>query len=221
MKPSRHVLQPVFSRSGGLILSEVLSRFDDEPDTQAMILRAEADGSIVEIDLAAIEFGVSCSSPVAINISPRTIETATEDVLRRLRPGITFEITETYPASLHALTKFAAEVHDRGGLIALDDLGCGAFADLDFVRGLIKEISPDWLKLPIDAGMPLLETCICTGIPVVMEKIETHADLLSVLDVGATGLQGWFFDFPPGKVWLAKMEAWLVESCSSFYYSAS
>ena len=206
MKPDSHVLQPVYSGNGQLLFAEVLARFGGR-DTQATILEAEANGSIVQIDLAGLDYGINAAVPVAVNLSPRTIELSMLEVAKRIRPGLIVEITETHPARLDKLKTLAFEVHARGGFISLDDVNSGEFSDRAWLKTVITAMRPSWLKLPIDADAELISWCLATRIPIVVERIETQWDLRMALEFGATGFQGWFFDAPTGAAWLHRQRA--------------
>lgn len=201
MAHQNHILQPIYSDRGQLLFAEVLSRFENE-DTQAAILAAERDGSIVAVDLASLDFGMNAAVPVAINISARTIESALMSIGKRIRPGITIEITETYPHDLNKLRTLAFEVHARGGKIAIDDIGNGEFADLELVSRIAKITSADWLKITMDADREVLDLCSFLHKPFIVERIESRRDLERAVTSGCSGLQGWFFQKQEGTTWL-------------------
>jgi EAL domain-containing protein (putative c-di-GMP-specific phosphodiesterase class I) len=204
--PDSFVLQPVYAQSGKLIFAEVLARFHGR-NTQPVILEAERNGDIVSIDLAGLEYGLASALPVSVNISCRTASDALLDVSRRIRPGITVEITETHPANLDKLRALAFEVHARNGRVSLDDVGEGEFTDLSWVKKVIEATHPDWLKISINANETLVAWCMATQIPMVVERIETQKDMRTALKMGASGLQGWFFDAPEGLAWLRRQRS--------------
>ena len=199
--PDRYCLQPIYRKSGELIFSEVLARFENGLTNQ-IILDAESDGSIFNIDIRSLEFGIKSIMPVAVNISQRSIEHNLVNIGRCIRPGITIEITETHKTSIDKLRSFAFEVHARGGNIAINDIGSGAFADYESIVAVIKATNPQWIKLPLSTDSKLIHICKITRIPLIFALIETRSDLLQAIDLGATGLQGWFFESASGMYWL-------------------
>lgn len=201
MRPDHHFLQPVFSAKGDWLFGELLSRFDGH-DTKKIILAAEVIGSIVRIDLAALEASISLLAPTAVNLSPRTIETALMDVAHLIRPGLVVEITETNRGNIEHLREVAVEIHARGGVIALDDVGSGEFSDRVWLKQVIRTMRPSWLKLPITASDELIYWCRATGIPLVFKRIETPSDVARAMENRAAGLQGWFFDSLAGRTWI-------------------
>ena len=202
MKPDSHILQPAYSELGELLFAEVLARFNDRI-TQEAIIDAEASGSIVETDLAGLEYGIRAVVPTAVNVSSRTLQTAFHEVVSLLRPGLTIEITETHPANLELMASFSLAAHARGAFISLDDVGSGHFADLLLVKTLVSSTRPKWIKLSIDADQKLVNWCRGLNIPIIVERVENSIDLdRSFLHIGAKGVQGWFFDSQKGKAWL-------------------
>jgi len=203
MKPSSHVLQPIYAENGSVIFSEILSRFG-LANTQDTILQAEKDGSIVQIDIASLEFGRTVNLPVSVNISNKTIESSSREIIEKIYPGVIVEITETYPSQINLLELFARNVRLKGCGFALDDVGCGEFSDIDWLNFVIKKTSPDWLKLSINSDDSLISWCLSQKIPIIVEKIETLWDLRLAIEFGAKGFQGWFFDTQQGVLWLRK-----------------
>lgn len=202
MSPDYFHVQPIYGANGSLLFGEVLSRWKDM-DTQEAILKAEAEGYIHDIDMCGIEFGLSAAIPVSCNISSKTIQGS--QLLRlanRVREGLICEITETYPPMLDRIRTFAFEVHARGGSISLDDVGSGYFNKIPWLKKIIEAARPQWLKMGIDTPPEFIEFCQRTNIPVVLEKVETRENLEYALELGVTGLQGWFFDSEPGVQWL-------------------
>jgi len=118
---------------------------------------------------------------------------------------IYLEVTESVPLShyehCHSVLK---EIRSRGVRIAIDDLGAG-YSNLKYIidldpdivkldRELIKEIRRDSRQHRLVTS--LVEMCTCLGAEVVAEGIETHDELIAVIDTGARFGQGYFLGRP-------------------------
>ena len=199
--PTTFALQPIYGLDGEIIFAELLARFGED-NTQERIVNAEKDGSILDIDLAALRYAKRSAIPVSINVSQKSIESNLVALGQQILPGFTIEITETHKTCLRKLEKFAFEVHARGGSIALDDVGTGAFQDYSVLFSIIKATRPQWIKLPLDAEPELIRMCQLTAIPLIFELIDTRSDVEKAIGFKTTGLQGWFFDTAYGMSWL-------------------
>jgi len=118
---------------------------------------------------------------------------------------LTFEITEneTITDTGHLLA-IIAEYRRQGFLIALDDMGTGwsglsRLADLkpDILkldRALVQDCDKDRVRLAIIRNMIRLGDEI--GMQVVLEGVETAAEMQALVDVGGRYMQGFHFARP-------------------------
>lgn len=206
MQQISHVIQPIYSHSGQILFAEVLARFPGQ-NTQEAVIEAEKTGKIIDIDIAGFEYAKRSPLSSSVNISGRTISEGLRGVAKHIRPGMVVEITETYPSDLQKIKTMAFEVHGRGGCIAIDDVGCGSFADLDWVSRLIKEIHPKWIKFNINSCPEVIDFVSKSKKSLVAERIENEDDIQKAVGMNANGLQGWFFDGPRGAAWLYSKRA--------------
>ena len=150
---------------------------------------------------------------ITINVSAQTLGndheffTAVDRLLPRIRDAhfsLVFELTETsiiknqidLNASLTSLRK-------RGAKIAIDDFGTGqttlstiSSLPTDFVKldgSLLQAERPDLSRGLLELGMKFASL---VGAKVIVEKVETEADLDLALEVGAEYVQGWLFGKP-------------------------
>jgi EAL domain-containing protein (putative c-di-GMP-specific phosphodiesterase class I) len=150
---------------------------------------------------------------ITINVSAQTLGndheffTAVDRILPRIRDAhfsLVFELTETsiiknqidLNASLTSLRK-------RGAKIAIDDFGTGqttlstiSSLPTDFVKldgSLLQAERPDLSRGLLELGMKFASL---VGAKVIVEKVETEADLDLALEVGAEYVQGWLFGKP-------------------------
>ena len=120
---------------------------------------------------------------------------------------ITFEIVEQEEmglASINHLNGIVDEYRRHGFKIALDDFSSGysglsRMAELkpDIVkldRVLIQDCDTHPMRMAIIAGM--IGICRETGIKLVMEGVETEAELKALLAAGARYMQGFYFARP-------------------------
>ena len=150
---------------------------------------------------------------ITINVSVQTLTndheffSAVDRILPKImgaRFSLAFELTETsmvrnqidLGASLNSLRK-------RGAKIAIDDFGTGQTSlstisslPTDFVKldgSLLQAERPDLSKGLLELGMSFARL---VGAKVIVEKVETQADLDLAREVGADYVQGWFFGQP-------------------------
>ena len=150
---------------------------------------------------------------ITLNVSVQTLTNDHEffNAVDRLLPKIkgarfslVFELTETsivknqidLSASLTGLRK-------RGAKIAIDDFGTGQTSlstisslPTDIVKldgSLLQAERPDLSKGLLELGMSFARL---VGAKVIVEKVETQADLDLAREVGADYVQGWFFGQP-------------------------
>lgn len=204
------VFQPVYSlRDGRLVAAEALARFPDDPGRSPDLWFAEAArlGVGVDLELAAVAAVLEASTglppgvAVAVNTSPSTLtDPRFVDLVhgRDDRPVIV-EVTEHAVVDDYAtLAAVAADLREEGVRIAVDDAGAG-FSSL---RHIVR-LGPDVIKLdtgltqglatdPVRRAMAtsLLRFAHETGSEMVAEGIETRADLVTWLDLGADAGQG-------------------------------
>jgi EAL domain-containing protein (putative c-di-GMP-specific phosphodiesterase class I)/GGDEF domain-containing protein len=150
---------------------------------------------------------------ITINVSAQTLGndheffTAVDLILPKIRDAhfsLVFELTETsiiknqidLNASLSSLRK-------RGAKIAIDDFGTGQTSlsiisslPTDFVKldgSLLQAERPDLSKGLLELGIKFANL---VGAKVIVEKVETEADLDLAREVGADYVQGWLFGKP-------------------------
>ncbi len=120
---------------------------------------------------------------------------------------ITFEIVEQEEmqlASINHLNAIIAEYRRHGFKVALDDFsngysGLSRMAELkpDIVkidRVLIQDCDRHPMRMAIIAGM--IAVCRNTDIKLVMEGVETEAEVAALLEAGARYMQGFYFARP-------------------------
>lgn len=150
---------------------------------------------------------------ITVNVSAQTLGndheffSAVDRILPRIRDAhfsLVFELTETsiiknqidLNASLTSLRK-------RGAKIAIDDFGTGQTSlsiisslPTDFVKldgSLLQAERPDLSRGLLELGMKFASL---VGAKVIVEKVETEADLGLAREVGADFVQGWLFGKP-------------------------
>jgi EAL domain-containing protein (putative c-di-GMP-specific phosphodiesterase class I) len=118
--------------------------------------------------------------------------------------SIVIEIIESKVDNTKGLAKFIHSYKEYGFLIALDDMGSDS-SNLDRIlharpdiikidRGLIKDIHKDYYKQELFKALALVAKKI--GALVVAEGVETHAEAITSLQLGADFLQGYFIATP-------------------------
>lgn len=208
--------QPIYDLADGRLLGvEAVTRFDCEParTPDRWFAAAHAAGLGVELEVAAIEEALAASVGLpdgvglAVNASPATVADARllAAVRRYDRRPLTVEITEhavieDYPVLREALAALVC----LGVDLAVDDAGAG-FASLQH----IVQLEPDVIKLDMSltqdvAASPLrralaaslIEFTERSGARLVVEGIETLADLTAWASLGAHAVQGYVVGRP-------------------------
>ena len=204
------VLQPVYSLHDGLLVGvEALTRFDRAPTRSPDQWFAAADslGLGTDLELAAIECALEAGAelPVgvalSVNASPVTLaDPRLVEMLRtRRHTAVTVEITEHAVVEDYPLLRDTVDrLRDIGVKIAVDDAGAGV-ASLHH----IVQLAPDAIKLDISltqdmAGSSLrrslatalVEFAYRTSALLVVEGIETEADVAAWRALGAHAVQG-------------------------------
>ncbi len=212
----RSVFQPIYALDDGRLLAvEALTRFDSEPQQppDVWFTRASQVGLGIELELAAIKSALETSSDLpsevalSFNASPEVL--ADERLLQLLdwHPGrqLIAEVTEhAVIDDYHHLDACLVALRSRGVRLAVDDAGAG-FASL---RHIVR-LQPDYIKLDPSLTQDLgddpvrrpLADCLVlfahrTDSAIVVEGIETAADLATWRALGAHAAQGYFLGRP-------------------------
>jgi EAL domain-containing protein (putative c-di-GMP-specific phosphodiesterase class I)/GGDEF domain-containing protein len=150
---------------------------------------------------------------ITVNVSAQTLGSdheffhAVDRLLPRIRDAhfsLVFELTETSIIKNQIeLNASLASLRKRGAKIAIDDFGTGQTSlsissslPTDFVKldgSLLQAERPDLSRGLLELGMKFAEL---VGAKVVVEKVETEADLELAREVGADYVQGWLFGKP-------------------------
>jgi diguanylate cyclase (GGDEF)-like protein len=154
--------------------------------------------------LVSLSFNLSAVQLCTLGSAEKIIEIIAGAGLPPTRLQI--EVTETaLLADFHVARRNLAHLRAHGVRILLDDFGAG-YASISYLR----EIDFDGVKLDgtlIDrasngAGLPLLEgvvrLCDAMGLPCVAERIETHAELEMLRNLGCRYGQGFGLARPMG-----------------------
>jgi EAL domain-containing protein (putative c-di-GMP-specific phosphodiesterase class I) len=212
------VFQPVYAMDDGRLISvEALTRFDTPERTtpDRWFAAAHAAGLGVELEIAAAEsalraaHGLPPHVTLSVNASPATVadprllDLVRDHPDRRLMVEITeHAVIEDYPLLREAL----AALVSMGVELAVDDAGAG-FASLQH----IVQLEPDVIKLDLSltqdvTGSPLrlalasalTEFTMRSGARLVVEGVETAADLAAWRRLGAYAVQGYLVGSPGG-----------------------
>lgn len=224
------VFQPIYALDDGRLLAvEALTRFDGQPPaTPDVWFQAAARAGLgVELELATMRaaFEASATLPddilLSLNSSPQLL---TDPRLLHLldrydRHKVIIEVTEhELIDDYRELNGALAAIRERGIELAVDDAGAG-FASL---RHIVR-LAPDYIKLdpsltqnlhndPIRRPLAdcLLQFAHRTGSRIVVEGIESAADLATWRELGAHAGQGFLLGRPrqlPAAVRCAAMAA--------------
>lgn len=209
-------LQPVVHvATGEPIYREMLVRFTDQRNVQEAILQAEQTRSIHTIDLVTLAAAIQelrateDATPIAVNISPITIELCTDEIVAAVATMGTnaklliFEITETAPIfSFASVENFVSTMAAFGVRFALDDFGTG-FCDIvrvtylrtDFIK--VPKAGPYGWSVMLEHHQALLrELASAHASVIIAEGVETDEDVRAVIALGIEGAQGYFFGRP-------------------------
>ncbi len=212
----RPVFQPIVRLDGlDIVGYEALSRMHIDPRMGPDRWIAEANTVGLGVDLEAecirraLTVGVMLDRDryLSVNASPRLIASGMLDDLMPDGPlhWLMLEITEHDQVSDYAhLTVCLAGLRARGVRVAIDDLGAG-HSSLRHITGL----SPDFAKLDrefvVDVDrdhvkQALLRSMVAftreTSCALIAEGIETHAQWVTLRDLGVTLGQGYAFQRP-------------------------
>lgn len=148
----------------------------------------------------------------------RQIEPVAAALVERVRRvgldphGVAIEILESQFDDLDRLKRLAQSLHDCGFLLVLDDVGAG-HSNLDRIpiirpdvlkidRSLIKDLNSDYHKQETVKSLAHLARRI--GALVVAEGVETEAETLTAMELGADLLQGFYLSRPQPVETLSK-----------------
>jgi PAS domain S-box-containing protein len=203
--------------TGEIVGAEALTRFVSSPFRSPDQWFDEADsiGRGVELEFLALETAMLAAADlpahiyVAVNLSPSAcLDPRLSDIVRNsgLKPGrIVVELTERSAVGDYArLAAALAPLRSAGLRIAIDDVGAG----FSSMRHILR-LSPDLIKLDrtIVAGIDNdpKQRALCAamvsfssqiGAGLVVEGIETHAELTAVADMGVNTGQGYLLGRP-------------------------
>ena len=204
--------------------AEALARWEHDGNVlspAAFVALMEENHSISNLDLCIldrvckdltswIEQGLNPPT-VSVNISRRNLaDPAIADRINDIiqsnhvpRHLIEIEVTETadeFP--IFVLKNFVDALHEYGYLVSIDDFGCASSS-----LTLLREITFDTIK--IDKGfvdkdyskdLTILEYIVKMAktleLKIVAEGIEHEGQVRTLLDMGVTVIQGYFFDMP-------------------------
>ncbi len=216
--------QPQVDATGKVLAYEALVRWQRDDGTMvppdAFLPVAEQAGMMADIDLYVLRR--SCRQlkvwenqgrtgfRLAVNLSASTVgrpgiarELLGVIVDERVDPNrIEIEITETSAASETGWTSVLAELRDAGITVALDDFGAG-YSSL----GRIHRLPLDRLKIDRafvadlgGAGTSLVRAVVALaeglGLAVLAEGVEDAAQHQTLVALGVTELQGFYFGRP-------------------------
>ena len=210
------VFQPIYSLSDGhLIAVEALTRFDVEPvrAPDVWFLAAHHAGRGADLELAAIEAAIEGAVDLPenvelwLNLSPMTVAHPRLRALLDLcdERKIALELSEHEIVSDYdVLVERLVRVRQAGVQIAVDDAGAG-FASLRHIVNL----APDITKLDISLTQDLASSQVRRALGdamitfvhrmgglLVVEGIETAADLTAWAALGADAVQGYLTGYP-------------------------
>jgi EAL domain-containing protein (putative c-di-GMP-specific phosphodiesterase class I) len=148
----------------------------------------------------------------------RNIEPAAAALMAKVRHvgldprGVAIEILESQFEDLDRLKHLAQSLHDCGFLLVLDDVGAG-HSNLDRIpiirpdilkidRSLIRHLDSDYHKQETVKSLAHLARRI--GALVVAEGVETEAETLTAMELGADLLQGFYLARPQPVETLAR-----------------
>lgn len=210
------VFQPIHSLDDGrLIAVEALTRFDGRPARTPDLWFAEAEtaGMSAELEHATLELALESSTELPahvslnLNVSPRSLLDPGLVALLERHSGrrLVIELTEhvevlDYEPVEHAIRRLRA----RDLQIAVDDAGAG-FASLRHIvtlrpdiikldRSLTRDIRDDPARVAV--ARSLVQFAHAVGSKLVVEGIETEADLTVWSEVGADAAQGFLLGRP-------------------------
>lgn len=209
------VYQPIYRLDDGRLSSvEALMRFDAEPHRTPDLWfgAAHAVGRGPELELLAIELALEGAHelPVTVDLSVNASPAVLDDerlhaLLATAGRPVVLEITEHAAVEDYPVLERAVEVlRALGAKIAVDDAGAG-FASLRHV----VHIAPETIKLDISLtqnlaasplrralGASLVEFAQQAGAQLVVEGVDSLADLSAWTALGAHAVQGELVGLP-------------------------
>lgn len=204
------VYQPIVDMiSGHIIGFEALARFPDGKPPNLWFDDAWRTGTGVELERAAIadQHVIADDSYLSVNLSPRSLwDDRTIDLLLSARTDrLVVEITEH--AAIEDPTALTRQLHrfiDKGGRVAIDDVGIGFSGLHELVelaphiikldRSLITGIERDRARRAIVAA--LVTYAHNVGARLVAEGVETEAEAAALFRSGVREVQGYYFARP-------------------------
>lgn len=212
----RPVFQPIYRLDDGRLLAvEALTRFESEPafTPDVWFNQAARLGLAIELELATIKAALEASRDLpddvalTFNASPELLTSPQLLHLLDWHPDrrLVAEVTEHVIIDDYAALKGCLDtLRERGIALAVDDAGAG-FASL---RHIVR-LQPDFIKLdptltqnlrhdPVRRPLAdaLLQFADRTGSHIVVEGIETGADLSTWQEMGAYAAQGYLLARP-------------------------
>ena len=215
------VFQPIIDlQTGDVVGVEALARGPEDSimhSPAALFEAAQVLGRLHELDCLCRFTAISNARAAApltpelvfVNVEPGTVELPmTEELRALLADDLPFQVVVEFTERalthrLASLLRHAAEIRERGNVIALDDLGVDpqSIALLPLLQPEIVKLDMSLLAddLPHEAAQaavavaPYAET---TGARVIAEGIETEQQLATALALGAHWGQGYYFARP-------------------------
>lgn len=173
-----------------------LDRLCRRKAVQAFVTAAPAESPLlfINLDVVVIDSGVVGSNKLLHEIQKHKLSPA----------SVVIEITESPSLDVHALTAFIERYRSYGFLIALDDVGSSC-SNLDRMlhlrpdiikidRALLQQIHEDTYKQALFSALTNCARQI--GALVVAEGVETEAEAVTALRLGADFLQGYYLQRP-------------------------
>jgi EAL domain-containing protein (putative c-di-GMP-specific phosphodiesterase class I) len=210
------VFQPIYSLSDGhLIAVEALTRFDVEPvrAPDVWFLAAHHAGRGADLELAAIEAAIEGAVDLPenvelwLNLSPMTVAHPRLRALLDMcdERKIALELSEHEIVSDYdVLVERLVRVRQAGVQIAVDDAGAG-FASMRHIVNLAPEITKLDISLTQDLASSQVRRALGEAMIafvhrmdglLVVEGIETAADLTAWAALGADAVQGYLTGYP-------------------------
>jgi EAL domain-containing protein (putative c-di-GMP-specific phosphodiesterase class I) len=216
-RPVRMVFQPIVDiQTGTAVGYEALARFATRLTTSPSPWFHAAAGTPHAAPLEAVlirealhaRADLPAGTFVAVNVTPALLPDP--DVLRAFGTGgdlsdVVIELTEHAPVlNDKALREAVAVLRQRGARMALDDVGVG-WAGLKQVmdlrpeivkldHALVTEAQTDPVRQAIARMM--LDLCSRLGLDLLVEGVETYAELDLFAGMGVPLAQGWVFGRP-------------------------
>lgn len=210
------VYQPIHALNERIVAGfECLSRFDAEPQQGPEFWFAEAAsvGLGAELELGVIRRGLPAleqlpkTTPVSFNVSPQLVLDGRleSELPAHLAGRVVLEITEHETFKEHERLVTALEpLRRRGVRVAMDDAGAGYSTFRHIVR-LIPDIIKLDVRLTRDIDHDPARRALASALvryareahaEIIAEGVETQAELDTLLGLGITKAQGYYFGRP-------------------------